>query len=152
MSSRKRTPDQPSTENSIATAEPPAVTPEAPQAANDNSPAANENKPTFAERVGQRKRPDPFGVATDSLAGVRLFYSDHDRQVAIKFSEKPSQPVIDKLKEAGFHWNPAEMIWAHPVWPSSAMATRIKAERLYQEVRAMIRQEKGIEASQEIPF
>jgi hypothetical protein len=32
------------------------------------------------------------------------------------------------------------------------MTTRIDAERLYQEIRQMIRQEKGIEAGQEVPF
>jgi hypothetical protein len=155
MSSRKRTPDQPSTETgtATATAEPPAVATDTPQAANDNSPAGDDNKPSFAERVGQRKRiADPFGIASDNLAGVRLFESKDDRQMALKFEEKPSQAVIDKLKAEGYHWQPANRIWAHPVWPSSSMATRIKAERLYQEVRAMIRQEKGIEASPEIPF
>lgn len=153
MSSRKRTPDQPSTETNTAVAEPPA-------AANDNLQAANDNQPSFAERVGQRKRPaaaDPFGIATDALAGVRLFESRQDRQMAIKFGEgrpedKPSQAVIDKLKDAGYHWNPLHKIWAHPVRSDSAMRTRIDAERLYQEVRTMIRQEKGIETGQEIPF
>jgi hypothetical protein len=32
------------------------------------------------------------------------------------------------------------------------MSTRIEAEKLYQQVRQMIRQEKGIEAREEIPF
>ncbi|HLJ95895.1 MAG TPA: hypothetical protein VKU02_22160 [Gemmataceae bacterium] len=43
---------------------------------------------TFAERVGQKKRvtaPDPFGIARDNFAGVRLFESKQDRQMAIKF-------------------------------------------------------------------
>lgn len=77
--------------------------------------------------------------------------------LAIKFGEgrpedKPSQAVIDRLKEAGYRWNPSDRIWAHPVGADSAMSTRIEAERLYQEVRQMIRQEKGIEAGQGIPF
>ena len=148
MSSRKRTPDQPSTETTTAVAEPPAR----------RTPSTEGQ--SFADRVGQRKwvsAPDPFGIATDNLAGVRLFESKQDRQMAIKFGEgrpedKPSQAVIDKMKEAGFRWNPADRIWAHPVRPESAMSTRIEAERLYQEVRQMIRQEKGIEAGQEVPF
>ncbi len=151
--SRKRTPDEQPAEASTAVAEPP-------EAANDNAPAANDNKPSFAERVGQRQRvsaADPFGIAKDNLAGVRLFESKRDRQMAIKFGEgrpedKPSQAVIDKLKEAGYRWNPVDRIWAHPVRSDSAMSTRIEAERLYQEVRQMIRQEKGIETSQEVPF
>ena len=135
MSSHERTPDQESTETKA-------------------------NGPSFADRVGQRKwvsAPDPFGIATDNLAGVRLFESKRDRQMAIKFGEgrpedKPSQAVIDKMKDAGFRWNPADRIWAYPVRSESAMTTRIEAERLYQEVRQMIRQEKGIEAGQEVPF
>ena len=76
---------------------------------------------------------------------------------AIKFGEgrpedKPSQAVIDTMKEAGYRWNPADRIWAYPVRGDSAMSTRIEAERLYQEVRQMIRQEKGIETGQEVPF
>ncbi len=146
--SRKRTPDEQPTESSTAVAEPPA-------AANDNAPAANDNQPSFAERVGQRPRisaADPFGIASDNLAGVRLFESKRDRQMALKFEEKPSQAVIDFLKEAGYRWNHVDKIWAHPVRPDSAMTTRIEAERLYQEVRQMIRQEKGIESGQEVPF
>jgi len=153
--SRKRTSDQtPSTEtNTTAVTEPAAP-------ANDNTPAAEDNQPSFAERVGQKQRfsaPDPFVIAGDYVAGVRLFESKQDRQMAIKFGEgrpedKPSQAVIDKLKSAGYRWNPTHKIWAHPVQGDSAMSTRIEAERLYQEIRTMIREEKGIESGQEVPF
>jgi hypothetical protein len=135
-----------------AVAEPPAVEP--PQA------EARPDSQGFAERVGQKKRAgvaDPFGIAKDNLAGVRLFESKEDRQMAIKFGsggpeDKPSQAVIDKMKEAGYRWNMADRIWTYPVRPDSAMSTRIDAETLYQEVRQMIRQEKGIEATQDVPF
>ena len=151
--SRKRKSDQEPTEAAIpaeagtAVAEPPAA-------------EAKPEGQSFAERVGQKKyvpAPDPFGIATDYAAGVRLMESRQDRQVAIKFGEgrpedKPSQEVIDKLKEAGFRWNPQHKIWAHPVRSDSAVSTRIEAEKLYQEVRQMIRQEKGIEAAPEVPF
>ncbi len=147
MTSRKRTPDQPSTETTTPVAEPPAA---------ETTP----DRPSFAERVGQRKwvsAADPFGIATDNVAGVRLFESKRDRQMAIKFGDgspgdKPSQAVIDRMKEEGYRWNPVDRIWAHPVIADSAMATRIEAERLYQEVRQMIRQEKGIETGPELPF
>ncbi|MGE4003802.1 MAG: hypothetical protein AB7I48_26745 [Planctomycetaceae bacterium] len=144
MSSKKQTPDQESPEAGAAVAEPPA----------------EETKPSFAERVGRKKRPsapDPFGIATDNVAGVRLFESKRDRQMALKFGEgrpedKPSQAVIDRLKQAGYRWNSADKIWAHPVGSDSAMSDRIEAERLYQEVRGMIRAEKGIEAGPDISF
>jgi hypothetical protein len=145
--SRKRTPDEKSTETITAVAEPPAA-----EAAPDGQ--------SFADRVGQKKRvtaADPFGIGIDNVAGVRLFESRQDRQMAIKFGEgrpedKPSQAVIDTMKEAGYRWNPSDRVWTHPVWSESAMSTRIDAERLYQEVCRMIRQEKGIAAGQEVPF
>jgi len=146
--SRKRTPDQQSTENTTTTtAEPPAA-------------ESNADGQSFADRVGQKKwvtAPDPFVIATDTVAGVRLFESRQDRQMAIKFGEgrpedKPSQAVIEMLKEAGYRWNPVDRIWAHPVRPDSAMTTRIEAEWLYQELRQMIRQEKGIASGQDVPL
>ncbi|MGA2497686.1 MAG: hypothetical protein ABSH20_08080, partial [Tepidisphaeraceae bacterium] len=100
MASRKRTPTKEPTETSVeittAVAEPPA-------------PETNGSGQSFADRVGQKKwipAPDPFEIATDRLAGVRLFESRQDRQMAIKFGQgrpedKPSQAVIDTMKEAG---------------------------------------------------
>src|SRR5271166_4278331 len=124
MSSRERTPDKESTETTTAVDEP---------LADEASP----DQPSFAERVGQKKwvpAPDPFGIAKDNLAGVRLFESKQDRQMAIKFGEgrpedRPSQEVIDTVKEAGFRWKPADRIWVYPVRAESAMSTRIEAEK-----------------------
>jgi len=128
MSSRNRTPDQESPETTTAVAEPPAA-------------ETNENRPSFADRVGQKKRisaPDPFAIATDYLAGVHLFESKQDRQMAIMFGEgrpidRPSQAVIDTMKGAGYRWDPSDRIWAHPVQADTARTTRIEAERLYQK-------------------
>src|SRR5262249_30175958 len=121
---RKRTPDQETTETSTAVTETP--------------PAAEttEQSPGFADKVGQKKwvtSPDPYEIAVDTVAGVRLFESRRDRQMAIKFENKPSQPVIDKMHEEGWIWKPEHKIWARPVWADSAMSTRIEAERLYQD-------------------
>lgn len=144
--SRKRTPDEEPRAETTTTA-----VADAP---------ASEGK-SFAERVGGKQRPsvpDPFGIASDMLADVRLLESKQDRQMAIKFGEgrpedKPSQAVIDTLKDAGYRWNPMHKVWTHPVQGDAAMRTRIDAERLYQQIRTMIRQEKGIEtAAPEIPL
>jgi hypothetical protein len=147
MSSIDQTPGQESPETSTAVAEAPA-------------PDAGRDQPSFAGRVGKRKPicgPDPFEIAVDVAAGVRLFESKLDRQVAIKFGDgrpedKPSQAVIDMLKQEGFRWNRTHKIWARALTPESSMSTRIEAERLYQEIRGMIRQEKGIETGQDVPF
>jgi hypothetical protein len=112
--------------------------------------------PSFAERVGHKSErvaaSDPFKIAGDYVAGVHLFESRQDRQMAIKFDDKPGQPVIDTLKDAGFRWSPADRVWAHPVRQETAMSTRIEAERLYQEVRQIIRHDKGLETGPEVPF
>ena len=139
---RKRKSDQPTKEPEAATVTAVAE----PEPAEDNG-----DKPTFAERVGRKSErlpvPDPFAIAGDNVAGVRLFESKRDRQMAIGFDDKPSQPVIDMLKEAGYRWNPSDRVWTHPVRQESAMSTRIDAERLYQDARQMIRQDKGIETA-----
>src|SRR5258708_233087 len=114
LMSRKRTPKQESTETTTTVAEAPAA--EAP------APDTTENSKSFADGVEQGKwtaAPDPFGIAKDNVAGVRLFESKQDRQVAIMFGQgrpedKPSQEVINTMKEAGYRWNPADRIWAHP--------------------------------------
>jgi len=156
MSRKRFTTDKEPTESSTP-AEAGTAVAEAPAA--DAAPEQS----SYAESVGQKKTtiPDPFGIAKDYAAGVELLESRQDRQVAIKFGEgrpedKPSQAVIDTMKAAGYRWNPAHKIWAHPVRGESAMATRIEAEQLFQEVAKMIRQEKGIEVTsgpgQGVPF
>ncbi len=118
--SRKRTPDQKATETNTAVAEPaaPITEPAAPITEPPTAEAKADGQ-SFADRVGQKKRvsaPDPFGIAKDNVAGVRLFESRQDRQMAIKFGEgrpedKPSQAVIDRMKEAGYRWNPADRVY-----------------------------------------
>ncbi len=163
---RKRTP-KPPTDEPQRPAAPATVEPQAAEQAAPTPPLAPplveaaDPIPSFAERVGPKKvwpaAADPFAVAADALAGVRLFESRRDRQMAIQFADgraadKPSRAVIDTMKEAGYRWNPSDRVWAHPVRPESARGTRIEAERLYQEVCTMIRQEKGVESGPEIPF
>jgi hypothetical protein len=154
------TPDSGAAETGTAVAEPPASIPVDSAAAAESPVAETGAGRSFADRVGQKQRatiPDPFGIATDHLAGVRLFESRQDRQMAIKFGDgssdaKPSQAVINRIKEAGYRWNPADRVWTHPVRADSSLSTRIEAEQLYQELRQMIREEKGIEPGQEVPF
>ena len=156
--SRKRTPDQPSSTESDTQATPSTSIATEGATLEPVSPEAQEQTPrSFVARLEQERRkgpsaPDPFGIAGDFEAGVRLFENRQDRLMVIKFDEKPSLAVIDTLKDAGFRWNPRDKVWVHPIRAEFARTTRIEAERLYQEVRGMIRQEKGLGASQEIPF
>ena len=145
MPSHTHTPDQESTETATAIAEPPA-------------PEASGNGQSFAGRVRQRQwavAPDLFGSIIDTVARVRLFEGRQGRQMVIKFGQgrpedKPSQSVIDRMKEAVYRWDPSDSIWTYPVRPGSVVRTRIDAERLYQEVCKMICAEKGIDARPEI--
>lgn len=154
---RKRTPDLPTAEaaNNLTTTTEAADT--STTAVADPVPEPTPaQRPSFVERLGERTNritvPDPFGIASDYAAGVRLFESRQDRVMAIKFDEKPNQEVIETLKDSGYRWNPRDKVWVHPVRLESARTTRIEAERLYQEVREMIRRDKGIASSPEVPF
>lgn len=153
---RKRTPNLPTTDvaNTATTTE---STDTSTTAVADPVPELTpEQTPSFVERLGERRSriaiPDPFGIASDFAAGVKLFESRQDRVMGIKFDEKPNQDVINKVKNAGYRWNPNDKVWVHPVRFESERTTRIEAERLYQEVRQMVRRDKGIESSPDIPF
>ncbi len=157
---RKRTPKDSTPSETPTPVQPePEQQPEAPVATVEPElpiPEATEQKPSFVDRIQQQRgraiAADPFGIAGDYEAGVRLFESRRNRQMAIKFEEKPGQEVLDLVKSAGYRWNANDYMWVHPIEADSAMTTRIDAERLYQEVRGLIRQAKGIESGQEVPF
>jgi hypothetical protein len=137
-------------------AEPQADSPVLPQPAAGVEQAPSEQAPSFVERLGERTSrptaPDPYLIALDSAAGVRLFENKQGRVMAIAFDEKPAQPVIDLIKEEGYRWNPTDRVWTHAIQRDTAMGTRIDAERLYHEICQMIRQDKGAGAGQDIPF
>ena len=92
------------------------------------------------------------GMLADSGGEYVYFKRIYGKFTAFLFGWKPTPAVLEKLKEAGYRWNPRDKVWVYPVRPEAARTTRIEAERLYQDVRGMIRQEKGIETGQEIPF
>ncbi len=97
--------------------------------------------------------PDPFSIASDTAAGVTLRESRRFRRAEIAFADgKPSQQVIDQLKTDQFQWRPQEKLWVRPIKGEDAMATRIEAERTYQAVAALLREEKGIAGSEKSHF
>lgn len=98
------------------------------------------------EQESERQRaPDPFTISSDYAAGVKLREHRRFRRAELEFADgKPSQQVIDKLKADHFRWHPQDQLWVRPVSGEDRMATRIEAERTYQDVVALIRQEKGI--------
>ncbi len=171
---RKRTPKPKNTPSETTTAnETPIETPVPPQSEELNpaellsrattttvmeslSPEAAPETPSFVEKLARQRQPgivpDPFGIAGDYEAGVRLFENRRERLMVIKFDKKPSPVVLDRMKDAGFRWNPRDQVWVQPIHPENARRVRIEAERTYQDVRQMIRQERGLGESPEIPF
>ncbi len=141
-----------------STDEPAGDTAQAPSSEVNNStatatPPAQDRQPGDDAEPPKRKfAPDPFGVASDYLAGVHLRQSRMNRRVEIGFDDKPPQEVIDKLKENGYRYSSHDKVWTKPIHEDSAMRTRIEAERLYKETADMVRQSKGIAASQSVPF
>jgi hypothetical protein len=135
---------------------PQADMPVEPQPVTVVEPVPSEPPHTFVERLGEkntrRKMPDPFVIALDNEAGVSLCEIKRYGVMAILFQDWPTQPVIDLLEKKGYRWDEMDYAWNKPVREHAAMATRIEAERLYQKVRQMIRQEKGVDAVQDIPF
>lgn len=103
-----------------------------------------EQQQSFVQRIQRQRRraiaSAPFGIAGNYEAGVRLLESRRFRQVPIKFEEKPSQEVLDRVIAAGYRWNANDYMWVRPIEANSAMTTRIETERLHQEVRGMIRE------------
>ena len=159
---RKRKSNQKSTETSTAGPEPPTPEPSLrqppePKPKIEEPVSAGQN---FAQRVGQRKWkpvPDPLEISTDPLAGIRLFESKRDRQMAFKFGagrpeDRPSQAIVEMLMEGGYEEKLEDGIWTHSVRPDSAMNTRIEAGWLFEELRHLLRAEKGIPAWQDLPF
>lgn len=158
MPTDTRTPDLPSTatQNQDQSTAAPASAEGEERLRIFNPEGDDQPQQSFAERVGQRAQrtplADPFGIAGDNVAGVSLLESRKYRQMIIKFNERPIQPVLEKLKEAGYRWNSADQQWTHQIRQESAMATRIEAKRLYEEVRQMIHDHNGLKSGPEVPF
>lgn len=155
--SKKRTPDQEISETQSAVAEPDAAEPGAADAVAGEA----EGKPTFAERVGKREwrpAPDPFGIVHDDQTGVHLLRSNRKGRMEIQFGDgsaqhKPSPAVLEKMRSSpGWSWKSADRVWALPFTEDSVRTKHIEGETLFHELNEMIRQEKGIGASPEVPF
>jgi hypothetical protein len=87
--------------------------------------------------------PDPFGADKDALAGVERLRSHRFRQFWLRFAEKPPEEVIAKLKEHKYRWAPKDQAWVKPFKHEESYAAALESERLYEEVRQMLRESKG---------
>ena len=100
----------------------------------------------FAPEQQERSRtPNPFGYMQDVVAGVKLQEDRRFKQSQLKFDAKPTDAVRVVVREAGFRWLPEEQVWWKAISSENGWQSRMDAERLYQQVTAMIRKEKGID-------
>ncbi|MBP3955466.1 hypothetical protein J8F10_09245 [Gemmata sp. G18] len=98
---------------------------------------------SHADAVGRRAGYSAAGM-TDVVAGVRLREHQNPYLSTIKFDEKPSDEVKSKLKEHGFRWNQDNKEWIRPIEYETRVQDRILAERAFEEVAKMVRDERGI--------
>ena len=129
---------------------------------------ATETPDVFDQAIAEQQTPTTLGeVATsyaekfkrepgysaagkqDVLAGVRLMeFQDAASRTymsVIRFTEKPSEDVITKLKDARFRWNSERKEWARPVEYQTRIQDRVDAERVFEDVCKTVRAERGIE-------
>ncbi len=111
---------------------PAAKSPEAP-----NNGPAEQGKPRFK---------DPFDFADDYAAGVHLLESKKFRQMQMRFDDKPPQPVLEAMRASNWTFRPEEAIWTIQIPWEAPRQTRIDAEQLFQTVRNMVREAKGLPA------
>ena len=110
------------------------------------SPAPPAPQSELKPQSEMKPSPDPYAIAGDYAAGVRLLESRRRREMQIRFDEKPGPETIEKVKAGGFRWNPGEKAWTHRVTQDSGPTVRVEAEKLFQEVSGSLRKERGIDS------
>lgn len=117
------------------------ATPASPAAASSTLPTteaairALEPRPTL---------PNPFQSKRDYAAGVTLQEDRAYRQIQLKFDDKPSDPVRAVLRAAGFTWHRERQVWQAGIEREAPWKARNTAEKVFEQVTAMIREERGI--------
>jgi hypothetical protein len=82
--------------------------------------------------------PNPRGWAKNNVAGAEYLTRKEPYESLIRFKEKPSQQVIDHLKDQGFSWNRDEQHWARHIGYNTAAQDREIGRRAYEAAVAMI--------------
>lgn len=115
-------------------------------------PASGPDARAAAAKPGERTgpfQPDPFDfysvALTDAKDGprVRLYRSRRFNQVAVKFDEKPEQPVRERMHNEGYRWREAEGVWTKQLG-EYRVSGQLAAERLVTELANVIRAERGL--------
>lgn len=118
--------------------------------------AADANREPGDEGPGKKYAPEanPRPWAHSNKVGVEFFTHREPYQSEIVFEEKPSQAVIDHLKDNGFEWKSQAKLWARPNGYKTDAQDKLTARRIYNQVVDMMLEEKGLppEKQSEIAF
>jgi hypothetical protein len=94
-------------------------------------------------------QPDPFSAMSVSLGDtpdaprVHLYRNRRMNQVAIRFDEKPAEPVRRRLRDEGYKWREAEGVWTKQLGDQRATG-QLAAERLVGDIANGVRAEAGL--------
>lgn len=108
--------------------------------------------PAAAESKQYAPQPNPRAWDTNNDAGTEFRTRTDPYESQIAFKEKPSQEVLDYVKQQGFRFRPEDKAWTKPIGFNTKEQDRLAAKRTYAEVVRMTLKEKGIEASPEVAF
>jgi len=129
------------------------------KAQSGESPVTAQQEPVttgLAEHVDDRPmdgaRPNPRAWDSNNELSVEYRTRTEPYEAQIAFREKPSQEILDYIKQHGFHWNSQDKAWARPISYGSQEQDRLFGRRAYAEVVKMLRKEKGLATDPEVAF
>ncbi len=80
--------------------------------------------PSQTTEPGQKQWSNPYSsIFTCVVRGFELGEDRRYKQRVFKFTEKPSQDIIDTLKENGFKYRPQEKTWTISANPDTRLLT-----------------------------
>jgi hypothetical protein len=94
-----------------------------------------------------RDKTQQFEAAHDYAAGVALVEDPQHRRIMLRFDEALSETAVAVIKKWNFHPYEEQGVWGKRIRWESAARNRIDAYHAFEEVTAIIRDEKGIEPS-----
>jgi len=122
------------------------------QDSSSTTPTAETEIPASDEPRPLTKGPNPRAWETNNEAGVEYRTRSDPYEAQLMFREKPSQAVIDYVKNQGFRWNGQDKVWVRPIRFETREQDRLIARRAYDEVVKMALKEKGISTDAEVAF
>ena len=112
--------------------------------------AALETIPAYPERSSEEQArvviPNPYQYRSDKGAGITLSENHKLGRMQLIFDEKPTDRVRMVLREEGFTLNSPNGAWEVAVDREQSWTARAAADKAFQRVTELIRQERGLSA------